>query len=370
MVYPKYLNQGTLKALGLFDDTKYLFSRLGMWRFVNKSPIVYDNLAVEFLSSVSYDLEHESQDFLLTFRLLDNEYSMTCKQFNKLIGTPLDGAMHTDSHFVKRDFWTTITGAQYETAQRAKASLIWNPNLRYVQAILSRCAFPKGETTRIVKEVEMEFLYYMLVPDVDFRPNVGHYILHNLVAANNKGVYILGGHFATLLAEHYNLPLGDHLIPHQPQFLDAHALWNMKAIEPAKPNWLDTHNVDNKEWVLVYAEKTVTKIYLPDPANTTVIGMHDENLQPVVGSPAETEDEDDAEEDDEEYDPSKYANEMRDTLRALDERTRRNDERQESMERNINNMGRNVTDMRSMMDQMYGWHISQHHFMPPPPPEE
>ena len=359
---PKFVHIPTLKQLGLLRDVKAMFAKLGLWKLVNNAVPVYDNLAVEFLTSARFEFDESIDEYALSYRLMDNTYSIGTTAFNEFIGAPTTGEISHDSSFIKGHFWHSVTGYAYSSAQEARTSLLFNPCVRYVQAVLSRCVFPKGETTRIVKEIEMRFLHYMITPATDYQPNAGHFILSTLVRSNDTGVYLLGGHFATLLARYHRINLDALAPPHAPLFLDTKTLWNMHVIAPAKKRGVDPHNLHNREWVMLYPFDHTNMIYFPDPPATTIAGLIPRNMRPILGdpnAPQEAGGEEQEEEEDEEEDPS-YGD-LRDSYSVLAAQFRNLDARQDRLE------GR-MDSVEHMTSEVYEWHISQGHFERRPPP--
>ncbi|CAH9088151.1 unnamed protein product [Cuscuta epithymum] len=155
VVPSRFLCHNALTQLGLLDGMRELFDRLEMNLIFNMKYNCVDKVIYEVMSSAKVVLHDDPAEFLydkLTFRWLNNEYSITRREFAEHFGIP---APHErgipESTLDGHTLWAKMTGERKVNASKLSISHVQHPLLRMFLKFLcnSLLGRPNNHHTRM-----------------------------------------------------------------------------------------------------------------------------------------------------------------------------------------------------------------------------
>lgn len=253
----QYFCEATTKTLGLKRDLLFMFGNVGWTQFAQTRESTYRRLTLEFLSSVSVKATRETPERdsgTITFRLGNENHSITLTRLNSIFGFPDAGTRNPPESYNRDSFWYAITDEWLYEPKKAKASSIRNPCLRYAHKVMAHTIFGRGDTGG-VRSDELALLWCM-VRQHRMNMNSGLLLAKQLehVAKASSGAIVVGG-LISAIARHFGVSFGDDEILGNER-IDMGYLRNVGIIHIV--NGLHFYSVGDRE----------TK--LPNPTLTTV----------------------------------------------------------------------------------------------------
>lgn len=339
----RYVDDSALQTLGLLDDIRWMFDRVGWNYFMSLKSPTYVKLTLEFLSSIETQVitGRECDKGRVAFRLFNNEHVLTLSEFNAIYHLPDGGARRLSKDFSDHGFWNDISGKVTYQAALAKASNIYNPCFKYVQRLMANTLFGRGESEGVARQTELYFLWAMIE---NFDIDTGAYLARQFerVAKASKGGIVIGGLITPIaIALNYANQISELAELQGNTRIDLEACLAIKMITKL-----------NDVYHLILPDGST--MALPNPVRTTVRnranwkfeGVTDEPEEPYLQLPPPSEP----------NSPSSSHHHENPDLNA----------RMATMEEEQQRQGHVLDRMNTMMSAMYNWHISQGHFPPLP----
>jgi ATHILA ORF-1 family len=194
----RYLDDVTMRTLGIYDEVKLLLSGIGLWDVLHTEELCYKTLTLEFLSSFEWD---ETKDEMsIQFQLDGKLFNLNEDDVCTALSVPFE-----DDMYLKVDWEYGVSQAEFETQlceapqMTMMASQIQHPALKYIQRVLAQSIMGRGETSSKMSMKDLFFLYCMLYnwKHPSLRPHVAFFVMNNLakIAKNPKaaGTISIGG---------------------------------------------------------------------------------------------------------------------------------------------------------------------------------
>lgn len=104
------MEEHALSTLGILDDVKLMFENVGWCQFVDMKYPTYEEITLEFLSSLNSNILHgeDCGSGLITFRLFSQEYKINLPQFNEIFGLPCGGERRMHDEFKEKNLLVCV----------------------------------------------------------------------------------------------------------------------------------------------------------------------------------------------------------------------------------------------------------------------
>ncbi|XP_010547299.1 PREDICTED: uncharacterized protein LOC104819104 [Tarenaya hassleriana] len=210
-----------IEQLGIQDQVRELFERLGWRMLFTAHELTYTRLTLEFLSSYDcyFPRNGNIEGAYMEFRLCNTEVRLTMGQFAEILAVPRGRTWKLPDIDIKEQmqpFWKAIADGDYN-ASKGQATSVYHPSLRYLQQFMSNCLFAKFAAGKITKT---DILYIRLalkdlfedddwrMGEVDLASQVALYFRHllKIPAQSPKPIYI--GGIVSMIARHVGINLG------------------------------------------------------------------------------------------------------------------------------------------------------------------
>ncbi|KAJ3698389.1 hypothetical protein LUZ61_002094 [Rhynchospora tenuis] len=145
----RFVDLDTLEKMGILEDFLHVTQRGGIERrFWDLRRPTYKRLTVEFLASLVVKVEDE--EYVIHYRLLDNDYSSTASEISELFGFAPGGEFKGK---INGDLWKYLTGMD-ERPEQPKGKFIQHPVFRMIQRGLGHTIFARGESAAKMRKEE------------------------------------------------------------------------------------------------------------------------------------------------------------------------------------------------------------------------
>ncbi|CAH9139140.1 unnamed protein product [Cuscuta epithymum] len=178
-----------------------IFARIGMTRIFGMQYVTYPHLVYEFFSSFAYtkDVDDHAND-IITFRLLNENRSLTKREFAQHFGLPLFDEARTYDSLVGYELWKRMTGKPVVDLSKLSVNRVQHPVFRLFLKFCSNCFLgrPNNHHTRIW---DVCVLAQAVLPGPDQVDVATILWTHFYNVATSTGPIVMGGlitHIATL----------------------------------------------------------------------------------------------------------------------------------------------------------------------------
>ncbi|CAH9091034.1 unnamed protein product [Cuscuta europaea] len=142
----------TLVLLWIDTVMRDIFARIGISRMFEMQYVTYPHLVYEFFSSFAYtkDVNDHAND-IITFRLLNEDRSLTKREFVQHFGLPWFDEARTYDSLVGYELWRRMTGKNVVDLSKLSVNRVQHPVFRLFLKFCSNCFLgrPNNHHTRI-----------------------------------------------------------------------------------------------------------------------------------------------------------------------------------------------------------------------------
>ncbi|CAO2816070.1 unnamed protein product [Amaranthus hypochondriacus] len=193
----RFIDHDCLRFLGIFHESRDLFSRLGLSSLFTMFHNSYKKLTLEFLSSLDLVDEEDAEDsVILQFRLLNNDYSLTESQLAGILGVENDGNLDLNQDMEAAPLFRAISGARARNVREMVTSGVHHPSIRICLRLLADTFCHKAEANKVAT-LDMYILARALRSrDLPFPINLTKAIVNSfreITAQNGFGQINIGG---------------------------------------------------------------------------------------------------------------------------------------------------------------------------------
>ena len=200
----RYLDLSFIRKLGLRRDFNFMLSNVGWAYFATIAERVYPALVLEFLSSLSSEIITgvNCELGLISFRMFNNDHSLTLAEFCNIYQFPHGGDRRTPRSFHATRFWSDLTGEYQWRAGKCNSSSFRHPLIRIMHRFIASTILGRGDSEGKVRLTDLLLLWAM-VERRDEPIDSGAYLARHFQAiANTDAGLIVNGGLVTTIAIH------------------------------------------------------------------------------------------------------------------------------------------------------------------------